>query len=172
MKKNMFILTICLSLIVGCSIEGCSRKKIITSGYVDLGLPSGTEWKAENETDVMDPIDRILWYDDALRDYGYNLPTKEQFEELKNHCEWEWDDSKKGYIITGNNNKSIFLPTVAWSDDLFNYNEAGWGGMYWSSTSHDSTENAWAFMFDPHGASLDYCSKQCLLAVRLVRNIK
>lgn len=168
----MYILTICLTLIVGSLIGGCSRKKIITSGYVDLGLPSGTEWNATNETYPRNTIDEnnaLLFYDDALGYFGDNLPTKEQFEELRNNCEWEWDDSKKGYVITGINDNSIFMPTVGWWDNFY-YNESGWGGLYWTSTPNDTDNDAWALMFDPHSVTIDHCGKLCQLPVRLVRN--
>ena len=70
-------------------------------GYVDLGLPSGTLWKAQNE-----PCGTIE-HDKAMSMYGNNLPTKEQFEELINSCVWIW--TGKGYNVMGPNNKTIFL---------------------------------------------------------------
>ena len=50
--------------------------------YVDLGLPSGTLWKAENEDCG------LITYDQAVNFYRTSLPTKEQWEELKNFCLW------------------------------------------------------------------------------------
>jgi len=69
--------------------------------YVDLGLPSGTLWKAQNE-----PCGTIK-HDKAMSMYGSNLPTQEQFEELINSCVWTW--TGKGYNVMGPNNKTIFL---------------------------------------------------------------
>lgn len=45
-------------------------------GYVDLGLPSGTLWKTENEDCG------LVTYDKAYELYGNSLPTYEQLKEL------------------------------------------------------------------------------------------
>ncbi|HJJ45480.1 MAG TPA: hypothetical protein O0Y17_00165 [Methanocorpusculum sp.] len=45
------------------------------AGYVDLGLPSGTLWKDKNESGG------FYTYDEAMKAFGNNLPTMEQFEE-------------------------------------------------------------------------------------------
>ena len=47
--------------------------------YVDLGLPSGTLWKAENE------IAGHYTYEEAVVKFESKLPTKEQWEELPQH---------------------------------------------------------------------------------------
>ena len=48
---------------------------------------------------------------------GYaRVPTRSEFEELLNYCDWTWIDDKlyglTGWKITGPNGKSIFLPYV------------------------------------------------------------
>ena len=52
----------------------------IPAGYVDLGLPSGTLWKEQNE------IDGFCTYEQAMALFGNDLPTKEQWEELILSC--------------------------------------------------------------------------------------
>ena len=51
-------------------------------GYVDLGLPSGTLWKRDDEYGC-------YTQQDAKRQYGDQLPTKEQLQELFNYCNYE-----------------------------------------------------------------------------------
>ena len=57
--------------------EKGDNSRYIPTGYVDLGLPSGTLWKGKNEGG---------WYtyEEAISMFGNLLPTKEQFEELIN----------------------------------------------------------------------------------------
>ncbi|MBR0072444.1 MAG: hypothetical protein IJP95_01275 [Bacteroidales bacterium] len=85
---------------------------ITPSGYVDLGLPSGTKWKAENETNSNE--DNYYTYEEAIAAFGKKLPTKEQFMELRNECDWTW--AGMGYKIVGSNGKSITLPAAGVRD--------------------------------------------------------
>ena len=114
------------------------REKLKAQGWVDLGLPSGTLWKNVSEDDY-------YTYNEAVRIYGKYLPTKEQWNELIQYCQWTWSGWKtnndvEGYWITGNNGKSMFLPNygekVAIRDyDLFGY---GQNGLYWSLSLSES----------------------------------
>lgn len=54
-----------------------------TTEFVDLGLPSGTLWASNYEKE--DENSLYLPYDVAKI---FNLPTKEQWEELKTCCNW------------------------------------------------------------------------------------
>ncbi|MCQ2318846.1 MAG: hypothetical protein MJZ90_08025 [Bacteroidales bacterium] len=78
----------------------------IPAGYVDLGLHSGTLWKDKNEEGG------FYIYDQAMSKFGNELPTKEQFEELKSSCKWAWTGS--GYKVTGPSGASIYLPAEGW----------------------------------------------------------
>lgn len=100
------------------------------SPYVDLGLPSGTLWKRTNEKG-------ILVYREAIDMYGSKLPTVEQFEELRNECEWEWTGNGMKFI--GPNGNVIVLPACgveSWST-AGKYYEIGERGLYWSSSKGD-----------------------------------
>lgn len=78
--------------------------------YVDLGLPSGTLWA----TDFERVNDKILYqtYGDAIQ---FNIPTKEQWEELKDNCRWQsiCDGTVLSHkiIIGPNGNKLKFKTT-------------------------------------------------------------
>ena len=60
----------------------------IFAQFVDLGLPSGTNWKSQSEADA-------YTYAYAVRYYDGFLPTSGQFEELINYCKWTW--TGRGY---------------------------------------------------------------------------
>lgn len=95
--------------------------------YVDLGLPSGTKWKNKNESGG------FYKYEEAVEKFGSKLPTRKQFEELKNYCTWIW--TGKGYKITGPNGNYIILPASGYRDILGEIYDSGKVGFYWSSTS-------------------------------------
>lgn len=105
--------------------------------YVDLGLPSGTMW-AKCNVGAATPEDRgdfyaygeiypntnysTSTYTGEQGDFlpaeadvasvfwggGWHIPTIEEMDELRFYCLWEWNDF--GYIVTGPNGCSIFLP--------------------------------------------------------------
>lgn len=54
-------------------------------------------------------------YDAASANWGgdWRMPTKAEFQELRNHCVWTWtrQDGHEGYLVTSaKNGNSIFLP--------------------------------------------------------------
>lgn len=57
-------------------------------------------------------------YDAATVNLGndWRMPTKTEMDELRNNCEWEWTQISgvNGYIVTGKNGNSIFLPAAGW----------------------------------------------------------
>lgn len=96
--------------------------------FIDLGLPSGTLWKIHNEEGG------FYGFDEAMaKFYRNNLPSKKQFEELKNSCKWEW--TGEGYKVTGPNGNSIFMPAEG-SQSSEGIHGTGCCGIYWSSTSN------------------------------------
>lgn len=97
-------------------------------GYIDLGLPSGTLWRNNNETSHMA-------YEDAVSQYGNNMPTSNQFRELITKCQWVWTGN--GYRITGPNGNYIILPASGWPmQDNLN-NRKGTAGVYFSSDNNE-----------------------------------
>lgn len=79
-------------------------------------------------------------YDAATANWGksWHMPTLTQIEELLDECEWTWTTKNgvNGFIVTGANGNSIFLPAagdrIGTSLDL-----AGSIGEYWSSTAYE-----------------------------------
>ncbi|WP_290449076.1 PEGA domain-containing protein [uncultured Muribaculum sp.] len=89
-------------------------------------------------------------YDAARANWGgtWRLPTKAEFNELRNKCKWEWTElgSKKGYRVIGPNGNSIFLPAAGWRSGSSLY-DADTNGRYWNSTSMSDSRVANNFSF-------------------------
>ena len=151
MKKVISLFSMCLMALTICALVGCTKDKNEANGnggstgtnnggatgeYVDLGLTSGTKWKASNEVNAADAEYDFFTYDKAMARFGTSLPTKEQCEELKNECQWTWTGS--GYNVTGPNGKSISLPAAGYRGDGSEYCVGSYG-YYWSSTSEGSS---------------------------------
>ena len=133
------------------------------NGFVDLGLPSGTKWRKDNEEGG------YYTYERALNTFKFSgkLPTKEQFEELKDQCEWRWTGS--GYKVTGPNGNSITLPAAGFRNCSGSVSNVGSGGYYWSSASY-SSESAWDLGFNSGGLGVG-CGNRCVgQSVRLVQD--
>lgn len=132
----------------------------ITMKYIDLGLTSGTLWSDTNE-------EGFYTFDDAVKKYGDSLPTREQLEELMNHCKWEWNGS--GYNVTGPNGNSIILPAAGYRHCDGGVYRVVSSGLYWPSTHYDS-DGAWYLYFNSDGVVVYYCSRCHGFSVRLVKS--
>ena len=170
----------CLIALSVCMVISCTRDDDETDSsmesnsgvasdvmYVDLGLPSGTKWKISNEENVADAEYDFFSYNDAVSKFGNSLPTKYQFEELKNECQWTWNGS--GYIVTGPNGNYIVLPAAGCRGCSGGVNLVGSYGDYWSSTPRDS-DYAWGLGFYSGCVGMDNCSRCYGRSVRLVQD--
>lgn len=119
--KRFFILG-CMCLLTVITFAQCE--------YVDLGLPSGTLWKSQNEEGG------FYSYQNAKAKFGDQLPTKEQLEELKSTCKWTWIG--KGYKVIGPNEQYIILPAEGFRNCQDFICNVGEYGCYWSSTPYYS----------------------------------
>ena len=154
MKKFFFLSIVCLF-----------AWSMNAQEYVDLGLPSGTKWKDQNETE-------LYTFTAAHAEFGNSLPTYQQFEELKEHCMWIWTDN--GYKVLGSNGNFILLPKTNnfrhcngdWEESLENSMPIG---RYWSSTAV-GTGQAWLLLFNWNGSGMTYAEKCFWYNVRLVQN--
>ena len=128
--------------------------------YIDLGLPSGTLWKDENESD-------LYYYDEAVRTFGKKLPTNEQLEELKKYC--QWNSAGSGYKLTGPNGNCIFLSAAGCRNCDGDLDYVDSYGSYWSSTPNGSS-NAWHLFFNSAGVYIGNSSRCYGRSVRLVKD--
>jgi len=132
----------------------------VEAKYVDLGLPSGTLWKVNNEDDG------FYTYNQAISKFGDKLPTMEQLVELKKSCQWTW--TGRGYKVVGPNGQSIYLPAAGYRDCRWNENSPGYRGYYWSSTTFaDAGRNLY---FNSGEVHMDFNDRCCGIPVRLVKD--
>ena len=134
---------------------------------IDLGLPSGTLWadrnigakspeefgyyfawgeikpKEEYNENTYTYYDnpKILpsSHDAATQNWGSDwcMPTKEQFDELIEKCEWTW--TGEGYeVMSKKNGNTIYFPAAGrCKDSICKFERQG--GLYWSSSVFDKT---------------------------------
>ena len=102
---------------------------------------------------------------------GWCMPTKEQWEELKDNTTvtWTTQNGVKGRRFTASNGNSLFLPAAGgrWDSELYN---AGSYGNYWSSSlDTDDPNYAWYFDFYSDSYYMGYGSRNIGQSVRAVR---
>lgn len=123
--------------------------------WIDLGLPSGTQWRCCNEG-ASSPEAYGGYYT-----FGQvaSAPTKEQIKELDSNCSYVWttQNGVKGGKFTGPNGGTIFLPAAGsrWNGRLY---DVGSDGTYWSSTPLDDY-GAYVLYFRSYYASWNYFSR-------------
>ena len=172
MKKIVLILA--ASMLLSAGLWSCSKDDNDNSGdngdnpvqptieWVDLGLSSGTIWKTTNEGP--DNYDYYSYYH-AVTEFGDNLPSREQYEELVNECDWSW--TGEGYNVIGPNGDSIYFPAKG-SYDVHGGHYTG-EGFYWSSTP-EGDEFAWALRFGSSFHHVAWYYYICYGSVRLVQS--
>ena len=100
--------------------------------YLDLGLPSGTQWKKTNEIG-------FYTYDEAMAEFGSQLPTVTQLDELREYCDWTWMGN--GYKVIGPNGNFIYLPAAGYRYCDGTVDSEGTFGYYCSCTSTSSVSD-------------------------------
>ena len=65
----------------------------------------------------------------------WRMPTIAEFKELRDNCKWTWmtENGVNGYVVTGSNGNSIFLPAGGNRYDTSD-SRSGIFGYYWSSS--------------------------------------
>ncbi len=86
----------------------------------------------------LDPQDDAAWVNCGPT---WRMPSLEQQDELRNECSWRWitRNGVNGYLVTGPNGNTIFLPAAGSS-----YQYPGRDGNYWSRTLSPSGESTHA----------------------------
>ena len=103
----------------------------------------------------------------------WQIPTREQWEELINNCTWTYayDSERKvyGYTITAVNGNSIYLPFYFYTTGENIVNGSSYtSGYYWSSTEYSSSNKAYALELTSSSKYIDYNSKYYRMQVRPV----
>lgn len=185
MKKLLFFCRVCvLTLVIG-SLVSCNKDENgqnnggnnnanegsggggAQTGYVDLGLPSGTKWNSSNET--TGSSGGLYTYGEAVSAFGDKLPTKEQLVELTEHCIWTWQNDS-GFKVTGLNGNFIILPATGYRSCNGGLYGLGSDGYYWSSTVF-AADYAWNLYFNSGNVYMNNGNYRCSgFAVRLVQD--
>lgn len=99
-------------------------------GYCDYGEPT-----------INSDISGNVQYDAATANWGGNwrMPTKDEMQELVDHCEWEWTqvNGVNGSKVIGPNGSCIFLPAAGLRYGTSLTNDGNYGSC-WSSTPYVS----------------------------------
>lgn len=156
MKKAFFSFVMCIFAL-----------SMFGQQYVDLGLPSGTLWKTQNESGY-------YTFDEAVNRFGSSLPTWDQYVELYNNCRWYV--TKRECTVIGPNGNYIVFPTAGYYPCWEGMpGEYIYEGVYWSSTPF-GPEQAGHLWFRIEGDGMDryeinYEIERCTSgSVRLVMN--
>lgn len=103
--------------------------------YVDLGLPSGTRWCKHNYGAISEEETGERHVFDEVQRLEVDVPSKNDFIELYNNCDYKTEYVNEIYgirFISKKNKKSIFLPVAS------SKNKNVRGEKYWSSTEFSS----------------------------------
>lgn len=123
-------------------------------GPIDWDDQTNYGMKKYNNADgltVLEPGD-----DAAIDNWGeeWKMPTKEQFEELKENTEYEWTEidgvqgAKFTSTVEGYTDRFLFFPAVGDAEGGVVY-DVGDKGFCWSVSLDDGyVPNAWSFYFD------------------------
>lgn len=93
-------------------------------------------------------------YDAARANWGaeWRTPTYNEFQELIDFCKWEYKERNgmEGYLVTGPNGASIFLPLGGW---YTRDEKSDARSLYWSSTpTHSSYDGTCLILISPERA--------------------
>ena len=88
----------------------------------------------------LEPRDDAAW---ANWGPSWRMPSLEQLRELKEKCSWEWleRNGTSGYLVTGPNGNTIFLPAAGEAS----FPNAEGEGYYWSRTLGPSSDPSKAY---------------------------
>ena len=101
---------------------------------------------------------------------GWRIPTREEISELKSNCTvtWTTQNEVNGYLFSGSNGNSIFIPAAGYrsSDNLYH---DGTNGNYWSSSLYtDEPSQVHILEFGSSNCILNFSNRNLGYPVRAV----
>jgi hypothetical protein len=107
------------------------------------------------------------------RGYDWHMPTKQEFDDLNNKCDWTWTamNGVNGYVVRGRGeyeSNSIFLPCAGCGKED-SLRGAGSGGYYWSSVPNSSIYDTWSLYFNSSSHNMVGVRRDDGLLVRPLR---
>ena len=118
--------------------------------YVDLGL--SVKWANCNVgASTPEEYGSYFNYEEAKKAKDVVIPTIEQWKELQKKCKCSLDEERAGYIVTGKNGNSIYLPLAGEGKNSPDVHVMG--AFFWSSDDTVVTGNpfTWFASFDIKG---------------------
>ena len=96
--------------------------------WVNFSKYNSTDGKME-----LDPEDDAAYVNMGT---SWRTPSAEQISELVNNCTWRWTQKNgvNGYLVTGPNRNTMFLPAAGICVDDNPLEDAGSYGCYWTRT--------------------------------------
>lgn len=119
--------------------------------FVDLGLPSGTLWAAQNCLG-------FFTFNDAKEQFGDSLPSPKMFKELFSKCKVSWDIKRKGITFVGPNGNELYIPASGYhaGQSFHGMYYGGKLGYYWSNRRVTArSTNALCFSYNSFNSRLD-----------------
>ena len=144
-------------------------------GYYFQGGMS--KYVTDSEYGMIDYKTELELEDDAASaNWGpsWCTPSIEQLSELNDECSWEWTSMNgvNGYMATGPNGNTLFLPAAGrW---YFSYGYDGMGALYWSRTLFPQSSTSSYMMTFSYWSTveLQYIERAGGVSVRAVRASK
>ena len=102
---------------------------------------------------------------------GWRMPTKQELDDLVSKCNWKWTtvNSVQGWVITGKDSASIFLPCAGYGYGT-SLSHAGSYGNYYSSVPYSGSNGyAWGLYFDSGDHATCYYDRLSGRSVRPVQ---
>ena len=124
-----------------------------------------TKYCTKSSSGIVDDKTELEPMDDAAyMRWGpaWRMPTIEQLQELVDHCSWEWMST--GYLITGSNGHSMFLPASGyiWGGT---HDGSGTCGCYWSRSLSVSFPEFAHYLYFGSGAGSISCQGSSYRAI-------
>lgn len=138
--------------------ETSSKSSYTSANYTASGLSQ--DIAADSGNDAA----RVKWGD------AWRMPTDTEFAELKSNCTWSWTtrDGTNGYLVTGNNGNSIFLPAAGYYDGTSLTNSGSYG-YFWTSGYKDNNA-AYAYYIYSSNKGETYYNRYSGRSIRPVIN--
>lgn len=125
---------------------------------------------ATNKKRVLEPEDDAAY---AAQGGQFRMPTDAEWKELMTSCTWTWKTTSDGYasdgyLVTGTNGNTIFLPAAGYRSGSVLYYDGSYG-YYWSSSIYENDSPAARSMsFNNVGAGRSFYGRDAGYSVRPV----
>ena len=135
-----------------------------------------TKYNADTTRGIVDNLVALEKCDDAATLYlgdQWRMPSIDELIELKTICRWKWvrNGGRKGYIVTGPNGNSIYLPAAGLrANQKVSYIEVP-NGYYWSRSLYQKGSGlAGLLWFNSNGVNASVDAREAKASIRPVLN--